>query len=94
MHWVYILTNKSNSTLYVGVTRNLKRRISQHRLGDGSEFVRKYNLKRLVYAECCDSAIAAVEREKQIKRWRREKKDALIEKSNPRWQELPLGSLP
>ncbi len=90
MHWVYILTNKSNSTLYVGVTRNIKRRISQHRLGDGSEFVKKYNLKRLVYAESCDSAMDAIEREKQIKKWRREKKDALIEARNPRWREIEL----
>ncbi len=90
MHWVYILTNKSNSTLYVGVTRNIERRISQHRLGEGSEFVKKYNLKRLVYAESCDSAMAAIAREKQIKRWRREKRDALIEEINPRWRELEL----
>ena len=90
MHWVYILTNKSNSTLYVGVTRNIKRRVSQHRLGDGSEFVKKYNLKRLVYAESCDSAMDAIEREKQIKKWRREKKDALIEERNPRWREIEL----
>ena len=90
MHWVYILTNKSNTTLYVGVTRNIKLRIAQHRLGDGSEFVKKYNLKRLVYAESCDSAMDAIEREKQIKRWRREKKDALIEERNPRWREIEL----
>ncbi|MBO6656820.1 MAG: GIY-YIG nuclease family protein [Pseudomonadales bacterium] len=90
MHWVYILTNKSNSTLYVGVTRNIKLRIAQHRPGDGSEFVKKYNLKRLVYAESCDSAMDAIEREKQIKRWRREKKDALIEERNPRWREIEL----
>lgn len=90
MHWVYILTNKSNSTLYVGVTRNLQRRIFQHRHGQGSEFVKKYNLKKLVFAESCGSAVDAFEREKQIKRWRREKKEALIETTNPRWRELEV----
>lgn len=94
MHWVYILTNKSNSTLFIGVTRNLRRCLSRDLHTGNSELIHKFNLRRLVYFEQCDSAVAAIQREKQIKQWHRKKLENLIEGTNPRWQELTLGSLP
>ncbi|MGA0276146.1 MAG: GIY-YIG nuclease family protein [Dehalococcoidia bacterium] len=74
--------------LYTGVTSNLNQRLTQHKDGIGSEFSSKYNVNRLVYAESCESPQQAISREKQIKRWRREKKVALIESINPKWVDL------
>jgi putative endonuclease len=85
---VYILTNKRNGTLYVGVTSKLKQRIWQHKhkLVDG--FTKKYNLHILVYYETTPNSYSAIAREKQLKKWRREKKIFLIEKMNPQWKDL------
>ena len=88
---VYILASHRR-TLYIGVTANLNARLSQHRNGTGSKFTSKYNVRRLVYAEATPSATIAIEREKQIKRWRREKKIALIESINPHWVDLTYTS--
>ncbi|MEX2488539.1 MAG: GIY-YIG nuclease family protein, partial [Pseudomonadales bacterium] len=73
-YWVYIITNQNHSTLYIGVTNNLLRRINEHKNGDIRGFSAKYRLKKLIYAEETNDVMSAIEREKQIKRWRREKK--------------------
>lgn len=86
--WVYIMANKPNGTLYVGVTAHLARRILQHREGKGSEFCRRYGLTRLVYAERHEEIEAAIRREKQIKDWRRAWKIRLINSVNGGWEDL------
>jgi putative endonuclease len=88
MYWIYILTNQSHSTLYVGVTNNIHRRLQEHRSNESPGFARKYKLNKLVFAESTDDVWDALEREKQIKRWRREKKNFLIELTNPGWEDL------
>ena len=88
MYWIYILTNQSNSTLYVGVTNNIHRRFHEHGSSESHGFARKYNLTKIVYAESTDDVREALEREKQIKRWSRKKKDFLIELTNPGWEDL------
>ena len=95
VHYVYILANRSR-TLYVGVTNNLARRISEHREGLGSRFVSKYAIHRLVHVECAPNPRDAIAREKQLKRWSRKKKLALIAESNPEWVDLAesMGPLP
>jgi len=85
--WVYILCNRSG-TLYVGLTGFFERRIYQHKYDTIEGFTRKYQCHRLVHYESFRDVYAAIAREKQVKRWRREKKIALIEKFNPRWQDL------
>jgi putative endonuclease len=87
---VYILTNKPNGVLYVGVTADLPARVAQHRRGEGSAFCRRWGLDRLVYAEAFPTMEDAIAREKVLKKWRREWKVALIEGANPEWRELGL----
>jgi putative endonuclease len=87
-HWVYILANKRNGTLYVGVTRDLSKRMNEHRMGIRSSFSTKYGVKRLVFAERHESAVSAIQREKNIKHWSRKWKLELIEKGNPEWADL------
>ena len=86
-YFIYILSNPTRR-LYVGMTNDLERRIHQHKnkLIDGH--TSKYNITWLVYFEETGDVRAALEREKQVKRWRREKKVALIESMNPRWIDL------
>ncbi len=79
-YWVYILANGRHGTLYIGVTNDLARRMEQHRLGVGSEFVKRHRIYRLVYVEPFDGPLDAIEREKQLKRWKRDWKIALIER--------------
>ena len=86
-YWVYILTNKSG-TLYTGVTNNLTCRLHQHRSGSGSRFTSNYHITKLVHCEQTDDVQAAIAREKEIKAWRREKKIALINSVNPKWDDL------
>jgi putative endonuclease len=86
--WVYILTNRPHGTLYVGVTSDVQRRAWQHREGGGSDFVDRYGLHRLVYAEAHDLILAAIAREKALKRWPRAWKVRLIELHNPDWSNL------
>ena len=85
---VYILTNKNKTTLYVGVTRNLQRRIAEHKLHINDGFSKRYNLELLVYYEIFERLDAAVKREKQLKKWRREWKESLINELNPTWTDL------
>ena len=88
MYFVYILSNWNDSVLYIGVTSNLPRRLYEHRnhLVDG--FTQQYNVHKLVYYECTNDVYSAISREKQLKGWRRSKKDALIAKMNPDWHDL------
>ena len=92
-YYVYILTNKPRGTFYIGVTNDLARRIWEHHQGKGSKFVKNYNLYKLVYSEVFDDIDAAIEREKRLKRWRRQWKIELIEASNPQWQDMSLQNL-
>jgi putative endonuclease len=86
--WVYIMTNAPFGTLYIGVTANLPARIFQHRSGDGSDFCRRFELIRLVYAEQHESIADAISREKAMKAWKRVWKIRLIEQHNPEWRDL------
>ncbi len=87
-YYVYFLTNWNNRVIYTGVTNDLNRRIYEHKnkLIDG--FSKKYNLTKLVYIEETDDIKAAITREKEIKKWRREKKDKLVNQINPNWKDL------
>jgi putative endonuclease len=87
-YYVYILTNKSNKVLYIGVTNDLIRRLFEHKnkLVDG--FTKKYNLVKLVYYETTDDVEGALEREKQLKNWHRDWKINLIKQFNPEWKDL------
>jgi len=88
MYYVYILSNKYNSVIYTGVTNNLERRIYQHKNKIFEGFTKKYNVDKLVYFEITEDVKSAIEREKQIKGWTREKKNSLIEAVNPIWADL------
>jgi len=85
---VYILANKKNTVLYIGVTGNLPKRIYEHKnkLTDG--FTKKYCVDKLVYFEQTENVQSALQREKQLKNWKREWKNELIDKNNPAWFEL------
>ena len=85
---VYILTNKPNGTLYIGVTGGLDDRMERHFKEEGSKFTSKYKLKILVYYEEFQFIQDAIAREKQLKNWHREWKINLIEQSNPKWENL------
>ena len=85
--WVYILTSRTG-TLYIGITGYIDQRISQHKMDSIEGFTNKYKVHRLVYYKTFGYVLNAIRREKQLKGWRREKKIALIEKANPRWQNL------
>ncbi|TDQ63932.1 putative endonuclease [Maritalea mobilis] len=86
--WVYIMSNKMNGTLYVGVTSDLVRRVYEHREGLVDGFTKANELKRLVYFEAHDEIGAAIQREKGLKRWSRAWKVELIQKLNPFWDDL------
>ena len=85
---VYILTNKHNTTLYIGVTRNLPRRIAEHKLHINNGFSAKYNTEKLVYYEVYDRLDAGIHREKQLKKWHIAWKVKLINDFNPEWKDL------
>ena len=87
-YWVYLLTNKPRSTLYVGVTNDLVRRVFEHREGLVKGFTARYGLKTLVYFERYDLPSAAIQREKNIKHWSRLWKLQLVESLNPKWRDL------
>jgi putative endonuclease len=86
--WVYIMTNRPNGTLYVGVTTNLARRAWEHREGLIDGFTKTYGLTRLVYAEQHDTILSAIQREKNMKHWKRAWKVRLILDGNPGWADL------
>lgn len=85
---VYIVTNRPNGTLYVGVTSNIARRAWEHREGVVDGFTKRYGLKRLVYAERHDDITDAIRREKRMKSWPRAWKINLFRESNPTWKDL------
>jgi len=86
--WVYVMTNRMNGTLYIGVTSDLAALVLQHRTGTGSTFCEKYGLTRLVYAEQHGRIDEAIAREKALKAWKRAWKIRLIEEGNPGWEDL------
>jgi len=85
---VYILANKPNGTLHIGVTSDLVSRAWQHREGLAKGFSKTYEVKRLVYYEMHETMTDAIYREKQLKKWKRAWMISLIEKTNPHWQDL------
>jgi putative endonuclease len=85
---VYIMTNLHHTVLYTGVTNDLARRVSEHKNGLGSAFVKKYNVHKLVYYEVSDNIHSAIAREKQIKGGSRQKKIDLVSSLNPAWGDL------
>ena len=89
-YYVYILTNKYNNVMYIGVTNNLQRRVYEHKNGIYEGFTKKYNVHKLVYCEQCHDVKDAIRREKQLKHWSREKKNALVRSVNPDWNEIEL----
>ena len=89
-YYVYIMTNGVR-TLYIGVTRDLMRRVFEHKEKLVEGFTKRYNITMLVYYETTSDIRAAIAREKQLKSWRRSKKIALIESSNPQWKDFSLA---
>jgi putative endonuclease len=86
--WLYIMTNRPNGTLYIGVTTDIAARAWQHRTGVLPGFTKKYGLTRLVYVETHDTVDAAIRRERTLKTWRRAWKVRLITEENPDWRDL------
>ena len=87
-YYTYILANNSDTTLYIGVTNDLERRVAEHRSGKIPGFTRKYNCHKLVYFESFSVVEQAIAREKQLKKWSRAKKDALIDTQNKERKDL------
>ncbi len=87
-YFVYIMTNKPKGTLYIGVTNDIERRSSEHIIKTGSQYTKKYNLKRVVYLEETSDINLAIAREKQPKNWHRQWKINLNESANPNWDAL------
>jgi putative endonuclease len=85
---VYIMTNKPGGVLYVGVTSDLVKRVWEHRSGAVEGFTQRYRLHELVHFELFETMLEAIGREKELKKWRRAWKVALIESANPRWHDL------
>ena len=86
--YVYIVTEGSRGTLYIGMTNDLVRRVHEHREGTVKGFTSQYGLSRLVYYEVHDGPLAAIAREKKLKKWNRDWKVELIESANPTWRDL------
>lgn len=87
-YYVYILSNRTGTSIYVGVTNDLLRRIYEHRNHlDSRSFTAKYDINKLVYYESTSDVRVALEREKQIKSWKRARKNALAESKNPQWED-------
>ena len=87
-YYVYILSSKRNGTLYTGVTSDIIKRVYEHKQNVVEGFTNKYNIHMLVWYEIHDSSESAINREKQIKKWKRAWKLKLIEKDNPKWVDL------
>ena len=85
---VYIMTNARNTVLYTGVTNSLKRRSLEHRSGNGGAFTKRYHAVKLIYFEVGDDVTQAILRGKQIKSWKRGRKEDLINAFNPEWKDL------
>jgi putative endonuclease len=86
--YVYLLASRRQGTLYVGVTRDLVRRVHEHKHKATPGFTKRYSVDRLVWFEFYDDPLTAIEREKEIKKWRRAWKIKLIEAANPDWRDL------
>ncbi|MBP9760396.1 MAG: GIY-YIG nuclease family protein [Candidatus Pacebacteria bacterium] len=86
--YVYILTNKNNTILYVGVTNDLARRMWEHKNHALEGFTKKYHVDKLVYYESGEDILTAIQREKRLKNWHREWKNNLISEKNPEWKDL------
>ena len=95
IYYVYILTNPGKTILYIGVTNDLSRRLLEHRKnkGNNSTFAGKYYCYHLIYYEEYNLIDRAIEREKELKKWSRTKKEELINSTNPQWHELNLNFL-
>ena len=89
-YYVYILTNEHGNMMYIGVTNNLQRRIYEHKSEMNDGFTKAFHIHKLVYFEECSDVKAAIEREKQLKKWSRTKKNTLVEKVNPNWNEIEI----
>jgi putative endonuclease len=89
-YYVYMMTNQSR-TLYIGFTSNIRERVWQHKAGLFEGFTSRYKINMLVYVESFGDAFSGIAREKQLKRWRREKKLRLITQDNPDWHDLSDG---
>jgi putative endonuclease len=87
-YWFYVMASGPSGTLYAGVTSDLVRRVYEHKEGTVSGFTSRYDVKTLVYYERYDAAVAAIQREKNIKHWSRKWKIELIQKVNPEWRDL------
>ena len=87
-YYVYMLTNKGRTVLYIGVSNGLEGRMWWHWNTEKQSFVKRYNLDRLVYYEEYADVGEAIAREKQLKRWSREKKNHLVRRLNPKWMDL------
>jgi putative endonuclease len=90
-YYVYLLASKKHGTLYLGVTNNLVRRVYEHRTKAVPGFTSRYGVDKLVWFEIHDTAEAAITREKELKKWRRDWKIRLIEEQNPDWEDLYPG---
>ncbi len=89
-YYVYLLVNWNNKVIYVGMTSDLQKRIYEHKHKLVKGFTEKYNVNKLVYYEETTDVHTALAREKEIKKWRREKKDNLVKTMNPAWRDLSL----
>lgn len=89
-YYVYIMTNKKDGVLYIGSTSNLEQRVYKHKLKLIDGFSKNYNTTTLVYFETTNSAQAMIERERQLKHWKREWKVNLINENNPQWEDVSL----
>ena len=87
-YYVYIMTNKSNNVLYVGVTNDIERRVAEHKSHTIAGFTAKYNVDKCIYVEECGDVNDAIAREKQLKSWSRARKFALIHENNPSMEDL------
>ena len=88
--YVYIMSNKNRTTIYIGVTNDIKRRVYEHKEGIGSVFTSRYNLTDLLYVEEIHGMKNAINREKQLKRWQKEWKQNLIKENNPMLEDLSM----
>ena len=89
-YYIYILSNWNNKVVYIGMTNNLARRVYEHKNKFVDGFTKRYIVDKLVYFEETNDVNTAIKREKQIKKWRREKKNNLIEAINPNWEDLSV----
>ncbi|EKE15122.1 MAG: excinuclease ABC subunit C [uncultured bacterium] len=87
-YYVYILASDRNGTLYIGVTNNIVRRVTEHKNKEIKGFTEKYNINKLVYFEKYEDINEAIVQEKRLKKWNRKWKLDLIEQSNPKWRDL------